>query len=100
MKKSVYRVTLNVRENLVERIIIMCSVKIATGKKYTINVVSSSDKKKYISTRDAEMDKRAIQAVKTAVEKAAFCKKPIAKYDVITKKSYVEYSDGRKINVE
>lgn len=33
-----------------------------------------------------EMDARAIQAVKSALAKAEFCKKPVAKYDVKEKK--------------
>lgn len=46
------------------------------------------------------MDERAIQAVKSAVEKAVFCKKPVAKYDIDTKKVYIEYTDGVRKYVE
>ena len=49
-----------------------------------------------ISVRDAEMDARATQAVKAAVAKAQFCKKPIAKYDLLTKRAYVEYANGER----
>lgn len=59
-------------------------------------VVISSDQKNYISNHDAEMDARAIEAVTSAVAKAKFCKKPVAQYDVATKKVYVEYADGVK----
>lgn len=47
-----------------------------------------------ITENDAEMDRRAIAAVKSAIEKAKVCKKPVAKYDVKTKRAYVEYADG------
>lgn len=42
------------------------------------------------------MDARAVEAVKTAVAKARFCKKPVAKYDPETKRAYIEYADGKK----
>lgn len=35
-----------------------------------------------ITYADAEMDAWAIEAVKTAIAKAKFCKKPVAKYDI------------------
>ena len=50
----------------------------------------------YLSDSDREMDARARQAVKTAIEKARFCRKPVAKYDVNMKKSYLEYPNGEK----
>jgi hypothetical protein len=46
------------------------------------------------------MDKRAVQAVKSAVNKAKICKKPVAKYDKVAKKAYIQYSDGVKKYVE
>jgi len=49
-----------------------------------------------ITESDAEMDSRATAAVKSALDRAKVCKKPVAKYDVITKRAYVEYSDGEK----
>ena len=70
--------------------------KVKTMKKYSVNVINSPDQEKYISNRDAEMDARAKQAVRTAVAKAEFCKKPVAKYDINSTKVYVEYSDGVK----
>ena len=48
-----------------------------------------------ISRNDAEMDKRAIAAVQSAINKARVCKKPVARYDVVTKRALVEYADGR-----
>ena len=46
------------------------------------------------------MDKRATEAVKSAVAKAEFCKKPVAKYDSKTYKVYVKYANGEKKYVE
>ena len=42
------------------------------------------------------MDNRASAAVRSAIDKARVCKKPIAKYDPVTQKAYIEYSDGEK----
>lgn len=69
-------------------------IKIQDGK--VIKVMKSPEEKDVITVQDAEMDARAKQAVRVAVEKAEFCKKPIAKYDKVLKKAYVEYADGIK----
>lgn len=74
----------------------MSSVKIRAGKKHAVKVVVSSSQKDFISEKDREMDARAVEAVKTAVAKARFCKKPVAKYDLKTKKAYIEYANGDK----
>ena len=66
----------------------------------SIKIVHSSERNRFISENDAEMDARAIRAVKAALDKAEFCKKPIAKFDVETRTAYVEYPDGRKVNVK
>ena len=68
-------------------------------KRHNVKVVDSSNKRKFISDSDAEMDARAVEAVRAAVSRAEVCKKPIAKYDVVTKKAYVEYPDGRRVDV-
>ena len=57
-------------------------------------MVTAVEQQGVISNRDAEMDARAVQAVKSAVKKAEFCKKPVAKYDKVAKKAYVQYADG------
>ena len=67
-------------------------------KRHNVKVISSNHRN-YISDSDAEMDARAKEAVRAAVSKAEVCKKPIAKYDVVTKKAYVEYPDGRRVDV-
>lgn len=83
-----------------ERIDTMDIIKERTGKKHSVKVISSTDQKKYISDKDLEMDARAKQAVKAALAKAEFCKKPVAKYDLKTKRVYVEYADGEKKRVK
>lgn len=67
-----------------------------TAKKLSVKVVDTSKHRWAISARDAEMDARATQAVKAAVAKAQFCKKPIAKYDTVAKRAYVEYANGER----
>lgn len=61
-------------------------VKINRGKKHSVKVITSSNQNAYISAKDAEMDTRASQAVKFAIEKAKICKKPVAKSDSKEKK--------------
>lgn len=63
----------------------------------TVKVISGDDlslHRKVISNNDAEMDRRAVAAVRSAIDKAKICKKPVARYDVETKKAFVEYADG------
>ena len=40
------------------------------------------------------MDRRAVEAVKAAINKAKICKKPIAGYDKEKKVAYIEYANG------
>lgn len=40
------------------------------------------------------MDRRAVEAVKAAINKAKICKKPIAGYDKEKKAAYIEYANG------
>lgn len=65
-------------------------------RKRKIKVIDYAQHSDYISDADAEMDKRAIAAVRAAISKAEVCKKPIAKYDINRKQAYLEYPDGRK----
>lgn len=78
----------------------MGMTRIVRENNKSIKIVHGSEREKFISENDAEMDKRAVQAVKAALSKAEFCKKPIAKYDVQTKTAYIEYPDGKKVNVK
>ena len=65
------------------------SVKVVTD-------AASIQKKPFISESDIEMDNRARAAVRSAIDRAKVCKKPIAKYDPKNKRAYVEYADGEK----
>ena len=69
------------------------------NRKYNVKVVEASEQSGYISDSDAEMAIRAVEAVSAALSKAEICKKPIAKYDADKKEAYVEYPNGRKVNV-
>lgn len=64
------------------------------GDNISIRVVTGSDRKKYITLQDAKMDVRAVEAVRSAVAKAKICEQPVAKYDVKSKRAYMEYPDG------
>ncbi|WP_026491135.1 hypothetical protein [Butyrivibrio sp. XPD2002] len=67
----------------------------------TVKVADSKwSSSRIISDRDREMDKRAKAAVKAAIQKAKICKKPIAGYDLETKKAFVENPDGTKTYVD
>ncbi|MCC8015552.1 MAG: hypothetical protein LIO87_10215 [Eubacterium sp.] len=61
-----------------------------------VTVVEPEERDEYLSDSDREMEARARQAVKAAIEKAKFCKKPIARYDLAARKPYIEYPDGEK----
>ena len=75
-------------------------VKKRDGETYVIKVISPEEQNQVLSSSDIEMDARARQAVKAAIEKAEFCKKPVARYDIETKRAYIEYADGVRKYVE
>lgn len=60
----------------------------------TVTIIVSNKPTDGISESDAEMDIRAKEAVRSAINKAVICKKPVAKYDRVTKKAYIETADG------
>lgn len=72
------------------------SKKIRITGNRPITVVYSSESADAISDSDAEMDLRAREAVKAAINRAQICKKPVARYDKISKKAYLETADGEK----
>jgi pantothenate kinase-related protein Tda10 len=72
----------------------MSTVKLKNGR--NIKVVEPFECQSAISKSDAEMDERAVQAVKSAVNKANTCKKPIAKYDKVAKKHIFNMQMGLK----
>lgn len=65
----------------------------------SVTIVTSESTDTVISKNDAEMDARAKEAVKSAINRAKTCKKPIARYDKINRKAYIETADGEKIYV-
>ena len=71
------------------------TVKLSDNRSVTIVSASSTP----ISQNEAEMDNRAREAVKSAIHKAKTCRKPIARYDRITKKAYIETEDGRRVYI-
>lgn len=49
-----------------------------------------------ISKEDADMDKKAKEAISAAIKKRKVLAKPIAVYDKDSHKTYLEYSDGKR----
>lgn len=70
----------------------MTIVNTKSGKQ--VKVISREEEKKTLTVSDSEMDRRAAEAVKAALNKAKICKKPIAGYDKEKKAAYVEYANG------
>ena len=67
----------------------MTTVKTKSGR--VIKVVSRNEEKSTLTVSDNEMDLRAVEAVKAAIEKAKICKKPIAGYDKEKKTAYINF---------
>lgn len=63
--------------------------------RYRIKVEKAGDFSS-LTENDREMDVRARAAVNAAIAKAKVCKKPIARYDVKTRKAYLEYPNGER----
>ena len=72
----------------------MTTVSTKSGR--IIKVVSREEEKSTLTLSDYEMDERAVEAVKAAINKAKICKKPIAGYDKEKKRAYVEYANGER----
>lgn len=72
----------------------MTTVSTKSGK--VIKVVSREEEKNTLTVSDSEMDTRAIEAVKAAINKAKICKKTVAGYDKEKKAAYVEYANGER----
>lgn len=70
----------------------MTTVSTKNGK--LIKVISCEEAPKTITVSDGEMDRRAVEAVKAAINKAKICKKPIAGYDKEKRAAYIEYANG------
>lgn len=65
----------------------------------SVTVVSADSSHSFISDADAEMDARAKEAVKSAINRARTRKKPIARYDRVSRRAYIETSDRKKTYV-
>ena len=65
-----------------------------------VKVIDNTEKQETLSQEDKDMDIRAKEAVKAALEKAKVCKKPIARYDIETKRAYSEDAEGTRRYVE
>ena len=65
-----------------------------------VKVIDNTEKQETLSQEDKDMDIRAKEAVKAALEKAKVCKKPIARYDIETKRAYIEDVEGNRRYVE
>lgn len=74
--------------------------KITLSNGMTVKVVPPEEYRDFISESDAEMDYRVEEAVKAALHRAKVCKKPIARYDMDTKRAYIEYPNGERKYVE
>lgn len=72
----------------------MYEITLQNGMK--VKVVPLEEYRDFISESDAEMDYRAQEAVKAALHRAKVCKKPIARYDMDTKRAYIEYPNGER----
>lgn len=70
------------------------SDKIYNDTKCNVTIVESGSTA--ISENDSEMDIRAKCAVRSAIEKAEICKKPVARYDTVLKKAYLEFANGER----
>ena len=72
----------------------MTTVSTKSGR--IIKVVSREEEESTLAESDNEMDERAVEAVKAAINKAKICKKPIAGYDEKKKQAYIEYANGER----
>ena len=55
-----------------------------------VKVIDNTEIQDSLSQEDKDIDIRAKEAVKAALEKAKVCRKPIARYDIETKRAYIE----------
>lgn len=66
---------------------------------FCIKIVMPAEVETVLTPNEIEMDIRAREAVKAAILKAEICKKPVAKYDMESRRAYLQYPDGRKVYV-
>ena len=68
--------------------------KVVNLKGMTIKVIDAQEKDAFLTQDDKDMDIRATAAVSSALNKAKICGKPIARYDTVTHRVYIENADG------
>ena len=64
-----------------------------------MKVTVAYDKDKYLTNEDKEMDRCGKEAVKQAIHKTKFLRKPLGCYDTKMKKAYLFYPDGTKVYI-
>lgn len=69
------------------------SKTIKVGNRVIVSV-NENETSSNLSVSDVEMDIRAKEAVKSALNRAKVCGKPVAKYDIEEKRAYIENADG------
>ncbi len=70
-------------------------VKVAKKRVTSAKLIESG----ILSPDDADMDKRARQAVSSAKRRAKVCNKPLAVYDKDTKTPLLVDSDGKRVKI-
>ena len=68
------------------------SVRVAYKNASTSRLVSDG----IITIEDAEMDRRAKEAISAAIKKNKVCSKPVAIYDRTSHKAYLVCADGKR----
>ena len=58
---------------------------------FCIKIVIPAEVETVLTPNEIEMDIRAREAVKAAILKAEICKKPVAKYDMESRRAYLQY---------
>lgn len=69
---------------------------VSTEDGRVIEVIPREEEKNILTASEIEMDRRAVEAVKAAINKAKICKKPIAGYDRERRAAYIEYPNGER----
>lgn len=75
-------------DNMAKRVLYKNGIK--------ITIVQDEDPSVYLTDGDKEMDRRAKEAARAAIEKAKFLGNSVAYYDDEKKKAYLEYANGER----
>ena len=80
--------------------------EITTASGLSVKVVYKNAKEKRlvaggaITEEDAKMDEKAKEAISVAIKKKKILAKPVAVYDKINHKTYLEYNDGKREEIK